>query len=103
MMTTVLAGLLAVDAILHGLIIQRFGLKGNEPPMIFGLVYAVLTIATGLAVPYVLWAVLGFSLVGNVALTVAFRQIAHERTLERIIWVLNLGIILLSAYLLFGS
>jgi len=47
---TVLAALLSVSAVLHGIIIGRFGLKGNEPPALFGALYAALAIAA-----YLLW------------------------------------------------
>jgi hypothetical protein len=36
---TVLGLLLLGNAILHGVIIGRFGMKGNEPPAVFGILY----------------------------------------------------------------
>ena len=101
-MTTIfLAAMLAVDAILHGVIVARFGLKGNEPPLIFAVVYAALVIAVVLVVPYALWATLILSLVGIIALTAAFKRIPHDTTIERVIWVLDAAIILFVGYLLF--
>lgn len=100
-MTSLLAALLAVDAILHGVIIARFGVKGNEPPLAFGIVYAALTIAVFLGVPYALWAVLVAALVGLVGLTVAYKSIPHEKSVERAIWVLNAVIILIVCFVLF--
>ena len=101
-MTGVLAALLAVDAVLHGLIVARFGVKGNEPPLVFGIGYAVLTVAVMLSVPYASWMVLVFALVGLVGLTLAFSRIAHDKTIERVIWGLNLVIILFVAATIFG-
>ncbi|MBA3909573.1 MAG: hypothetical protein C0524_06720 [Rhodobacter sp.] len=101
-MTTLLAILLAVDAILHGVIIARFGVKGNEPPLVFGLAYAALTVAIFLGIPYALWAVLFVTLVGLVGLTVAYKNISHEKTVERVIWVLNVVIILFASFILFA-
>ena len=42
---TLLTVLLFTDTVLHGVIIGRFGVKGNEPPAVFGLVYAGLALA----------------------------------------------------------
>ncbi len=95
--------MLAVDAILHGVIIARFGVKGNEPPLAFGAAYAALTLAVFFAVPYALWATLILSLVGIAGLTVAFKSIAHEKTIERVILALNAAIILFAGYLLFTT
>ena len=102
-MTALLAFLLAVDAILHGVIIARFGVKGNEPPFVFGLVYAALAVAVFLAVPYALWAALVVTLVGLVGLTLAYKSIPHEKTVERVIWVLNVVIILVACVVLFAQ
>ena len=102
-MITLLAVLLAVNAILHGVIIARFGVKGNEPPLVFGLAYAALTIAVFLAVPYAVWAVLIVTLVGLVGLTVAFKSITHEKSVERIIWVLNAVVICAACVILFAG
>jgi len=100
-MMLLLAAMLAVDAVLHGLIIARFGVKGNEPPLVFGIVDAALAIAVFFAVPYALWATLILVLVGIAGLTVAFRSIPHDKTIERVIWALNAAIILFAGYLLF--
>ena len=102
-MMTLLAVLLAVNAILHGVIIARFGVKGNEPPLVFGLAYAALTMAVFLAVPYAVWAVLIVTLVGLVGLTVAFKSITHEKSVERIIWVLNAVVICAACVILFAG
>jgi len=100
-MMLILAAMLAVDAILHGVIVARFGVKGNEPPLIFGVADAALAIAVFLAVPYALWATLILSLVGIAGLTVAFKRIPHDKTIERVIWALDAAIILFVGYLLF--
>jgi len=42
---TLLSLLLLVNAVLHGVIVGRFGIKGNVPPAVFGLLYAVLALA----------------------------------------------------------
>jgi hypothetical protein len=94
--------MLAVDAILHAVIIGRFGVKGSEPPLVFGIAYAALAIAVFLSVPYALWATLILTLVGITGLTLAFKSIAHEKSIERVIWGLNVAIIVFVGYLLFA-
>lgn len=100
-MTSILAALLAVNAVLHGMIIARFGVKGNEPPLVFGVAYAALAVAVFLAIPYALWAALIVSVVGVVGLTAAYAKIPHEKSVERLCWMLGATIIVVTAYLLF--
>jgi hypothetical protein len=100
-MTSILAALLAVNAVLHGMIIARFGVKGNEPPLAFGVAYAALSVAVFLATPYALWATLIVSVAGVVGLTAAYAKIPHEKSVERFCWALGAIIIMLTAYLLF--
>jgi hypothetical protein len=52
-------------------------------------------------VPYALWATLALSLFGIVGLTVTFNKVPRDKTLDRVIWVVDAAIVLLSAYLLF--
>jgi hypothetical protein len=42
---TLLGLLLLGNAVLHGVIVGRFGIKGNAPPAVFGLLYAGLALA----------------------------------------------------------
>lgn len=100
-MTSVLAAILAMNAVLHGIIVARFGVKGNEPPLGFGIAYAALAVAVFLAVPYALWATLLVSIVGVAGLTVAFAKIPHEKSVERLCWALGVITIVFVAYLLF--
>ena len=98
-----LALLLALDAVLHGLVIYRFGTaqSANMPFLIFAFVDAVLAIGVFLAVPYVLWATLLLSAFGLIGLTVTFNKPVREKTLDRAIWVVDVAIVLYAAYLLF--
>lgn len=95
--------MLAVNAILHGAIVARFGVKGNEPPLAFGAAYAALALAVLFAVPYALWAALILPLVGIAGLAVAYNRIPHEKTIERVILALNGAIILFVGNLLFTT
>ena len=98
-----LALLLALDAVLHGFVIYRFGTSqsANMPFLIFAFVDAILAIAVFLAVPYVLWATLALSAFGLVGLTVTFNKPDREKTLDKAIWVVDAAIVLYAAYLLF--
>lgn len=100
-MTAILAAFLAVNAVLHGVIIARFGVKGNEPPLAFGIAYAALAVAVFLAMPFSLWVTLIVSSLGVAGLTAAYAKIQHEKSVERICWALGAIIIMLTAYVLF--
>lgn len=93
----------AINAILHGIIVARFGIRNNQPVFVFMLVYAALAIAVYLSVPNVLWAVLLLTTIGTIGLTVTFNKIARDKRLEMVIWPLNIVIILVAGYLLFAA
>jgi hypothetical protein len=95
--------LLTLNAILHGIIVARFGIRNNQPVFVFMLVYAALAIAVYLAVPNVLWAVLFLTAIGTIGLTVTFNKIDRDKRLEMVIWPLNIVIILVTGYLLFAA
>ena len=84
-MTILLALLLAFDAILHALVIYRYGTRDNVPFLIFAFIDAVLAIAVFLAWPYALWATLVLSAFGLVGLTVTFNKPDRDKTVDRII------------------
>lgn len=98
---TLLVLLLALDAVLHGFLIYRFGTNQNVPFLIFAFVDAILAIAVFLAWPYALWATLGLSAFGLAGLTVTFNKPEREKTLDRVIWAVDAVIVLYAAYLLF--
>ena len=58
-----LAALLALDAVLHALVIIKYGLndKANVPFLIFMFVDAILAVIVFLQLPYALWATLVLS------------------------------------------
>jgi len=99
---TLLAILLLLDAALHAVVIFRYGTADNNMPfLIFAIIDLVLAIIVFLAVPYAVWAVLILSGLGLIGLTLTFGKPQRDKTLDRIIWVLDLAIIVLAAYLLF--
>lgn len=99
-----LAALLAGNAVLHGVVIARFGLRNhNQPFAVFAAVDAALAVLILLSVPYAIWAVLVLSLVGLVGLTVTFNKPARAKTLDKAIWALDALTVLSAAYLLFGT
>ena len=96
--------LLAANAIVHGIVIARFGVRNNNQPfLVFALVYTALAIAVYLTVPYVLWAVLFLAVVGIVGLTVTFGKPVRDKTLDKVIWLLDTASILYAGYLLFSA
>jgi len=96
-----LAALLALDAVLHAFLIYRFGTDQNVPFLIFAFIDAALALAVFLAVPYAVWATLILSAFGLAGLTVTFNKSQREKTLDRVIWVVDALIVLDAAYLLF--
>jgi|GEM_PF-3328522 len=99
-MMTLLAALLALNALLHALIVGRFGLSGNLPPAAFAAIYALLALAVMLAWPLALWAVLALTAAGAAGLAANLRRIAHDTTIERAILALDAVIALVTLWLL---
>lgn len=97
----ILVVLTAVDAVLHGALVYRFGLKGNEPFAIYTVVNVLLALALSYAVPYAVWATLVLSVIGLIGFTVTFNKIARDKTLEYVIWVVDAAVVVYAAYLLF--
>lgn len=97
----ILTLLAALNAILHGALVYRFGLKGNEPFAVFTVVYVLLALALYFAVPYALWATLVLAVVGIVGLTVTFNKAARDKTLDYVIWVADAVVVVGAVWLLF--
>lgn len=98
---TVLGLLLLSNAVLHGVVIGRFGIKGNEPPAVFGILYAGLALAVFRGWDYAVLATLVVTAVGLLGLALSFKKIRHDRTVERIVFVVGSATIAYAAYLLF--
>ena len=98
---TLLGLLLVCNVVLHGVIIRRFGFKGNEPPAVFGLLYAALALAVFRDWDHAVLATLVVTAVGLVGLALNFRKLQHETTAEKIILVVGAATIANAAYLLF--
>jgi hypothetical protein len=96
-----LAALLAINAILHGVVVARFGVKENEPFLIYTFIDAALAIVVFLSVPYALWAAFLLTAFGLVGLTVTFGKPKREKTLDKIIWGLDALTVITAGYLLF--
>jgi hypothetical protein len=99
-MSHVLSLLLLSNAALHGIIIGRFGIKGNEPPAAFGAVYAVLSLAAFLGWSHAPLAALVVTAVGLVGLAVNFKKLQHDTTVEKIVFVVGGATVAWVAYLL---
>ena len=101
---SLLLTLLATNAIVHGIVVARFGVRNNNQPfLIFAIVYAALAIAVYLSVPYALWAVLLLAFIGIVGLSVTFNKPVRDKTLDKVIWLLDAVTILYAGYLLFAA
>lgn len=97
-----LGALLALNALVHAVIVARYGLRGNNQPfLVFAVVYALLATAVLLAVRHALWATFGLSIFGFTGLNLTFNKPVRDKTLDRVIWGLDAVIILLAGYRLF--
>ncbi len=100
---TVLASLLFFDAALHAFVIYRFGLgdRNNTPFLIYAVVDLALAVAVFFAWPYALWATLILSAIGIIGLTVTFNKPQREKTMDKVIWLVDAMIVIGAIYLLF--
>lgn len=100
---TLLSLLLLINAVLHGVIVGRFGIKGNEPPAVFGVLYAVLALVVFRGWTYGVLATLVVTTVGLVGLALNFRKLQHDTTVEKIIFVVGAAILAWAAYLILAQ
>jgi hypothetical protein len=101
---SLLLTLLTTNAIVHGIVVARFGVRNNNQPfLIFAIVYAALAIAVYLSLPYALWMVLLLAVIGILGLSITFDKPVRDKTLDKIIWLLDATVILYTAYLLFAA
>ena len=96
----ILTLLLVVNAFLHGVIVGRFGIKGNEPPAVFGALYAALAVAVITGWTYGVPASLAATAVGLAGLALNFGKLRHDATVERIIFVVGAATVVCAAWLL---
>ena len=96
---TLLSVLLFLNAALHGVIVGRFGIKGNAPPAVFGLLYAGLALAVVSGWPHGGLATLIVTAVGLAGLAANFKKLQHDTTVEKIIFVVGATILATTAYL----
>lgn len=101
---SLLLTLLTTNAIVHGIVVARFGVRNNNQPfLLFAIVYAALAIAVYLSVPYALWIMLLLAVIGILGLSITFNKPVRDKTLDKIIWLLDATVILYTAYLLFAA
>ena len=98
---TVLGLLLLGNAVLHGVIVGRFGLKGNVPPAVFGVLYAGLALLVFRGWDHAVVATLVVTAVGLLGLALGFKKLQHEPTVEKIVVGVGSATIAYAAYLLF--
>ena len=101
---SLLLTLLTTNTVVHGIVVARFGARDNNQPfLIFAIVYAALAIAVYLSVPYALWMVLLLAVIGSLGLSITFNKPVRDKTLDKIIWLLDATVVLYTAYLLFAA
>jgi hypothetical protein len=101
---SLLLTLLIANVIMHGIVVARFGVgNNNQPFLVFAIVYAALATTVYLSVPYALWAVLLLAGIGILGLSFTFNKPVRDKTLDKIIWLLDATVVLYVAYLLFAA
>ena len=101
---SLLLTLITSNAIMHGIVVSRFGIRNNNQPfLMFAIVYAALGIAVYLSVPYALWMVLLLAVIGILGLSITFNKPVRAKTLDKIIWLLDATVVLYTAYMLFAA
>jgi hypothetical protein len=94
-----LLGLLVLgNAVLHAIVVGRFGLKGNVPPAVFGIIYAGLALAIFGGWPHAPLAALVVTGVGLLGLTLNFKKLQHDSTIEKIILVVGATTLVCGSY-----
>ena len=98
-MTYLLAALLALDTVLHAASLFQNGIRGNVATFVFTGIYAILTIAVAVSVPYAVLATLVLCGFGFASLTVAWASITEGRDpkIDRGIWWTDLAIVAVAA------
>lgn len=102
-MIDLLAVLLALNAILHAGIVGRHGVRGNLAFAAYIVVYAALAVVVFLQVPHAVRATFLLALAGLIGLTMMFRALKRDKTLDRLIWVLDLATVALAGWLLWAN
>ena len=101
---SLLLTLLTTNAIVHGIVVARFGVRNNNQPfLLFAIVYAALASAVYLSAPYALWTALVLAVIGILGLSITFNKPVCDKMLDKIIWLLDASVILYTAYLLFAA
>ncbi len=100
---TILALLLAVNAVLHVLIISRFGLKGNISFLVYALIDAALAVGVFLDLPHVLWVTLILTAIGFVGQLVTLKRLTRDKTIDWAIAAADAATLLCTLYLLFAK
>ena len=99
---TLLAILLLLNAAVHAAVIVRYGTADdNMPFLVFAIIDLALAVIVFLALPHALWAVLVLTAIGFLGLMATFGKPQRDKSLDRIIAVLDIAVIALAAYLLF--
>ena len=96
------AALLGMNAVIHAVIVIRYGPRDhNEPFVLATIVDAALAIAVLVWGTPALWATLGWMVFSLVGLTVTFNKPQRDKTLDKVIWGLNVVTAAVTAYFLF--
>lgn len=100
---TILGLILAVNAVLHVLIVYRFGAKENVAFVVYAFVDAALALGVFFGAPYVLWATLILTAIGFVGQMMQLNKLKRDKTIDWAIAASDAATLLCTVYLLFAK
>ena len=98
-----LAALLALDAVLHAVVVARHGFRGNLAFAVFAFVYVALALGVLFETPHALRVSLVVTAAGMAALTFAMRTRPTTRAIDRAIWLNDGAVLICGGYLLWAG
>jgi hypothetical protein len=100
---TVLALLLAINAVLHVVIVSRFGLKENVAFLVYAVIDAALAVGVFLGLPHVLWVTLILTAIGFVGQLVTLKRLTRDKTIDWAVAAADAATLVCTLYLLFAK
>ena len=97
------AALLALDAVLHAVVVARHGFKGNLAFAVFAFVFVGLALGVLFDVDHALRMSLAVTAAGMIALTFAMRTRPTTRAIDRAIWLNDGAVLICGGYLFWAG
>ncbi len=100
---SILGLLLAINAVLHALIVYRFGAKENVAFVVWAVFDSALAIGVFLGAPYILLLILVPTAIGFVGQAVQLNRLKRDKTIDWVIFAADASILVFTLYFLFAK